>query len=121
MQEWMIAMLALSIMLIVRKPSSERKSREICRILSEAGRHLLRDAIQEGLFKLWAGRADSEGHRRECVYQMLSAGALLEGEPAADVYLGRGTDPCCGRRRSSEASVCKDSVDECVRTFYPVL
>ena len=49
----------------VRKPSSERKSREICRILSEAGRHLLRDAIQEGLFKLWAGRADSEGHRRE--------------------------------------------------------
>ena len=69
MQEWMIAMLVISIMLIIRDmaktilaenlpdtertavsaggPSSEREGGEVCGIFSETGRYFLRDALSE--------------------------------------------------------------------------
>ena len=75
MQEWMIAMLVISIMLIIRDmaktilaenlpdrtavsaggPSSEREGGEVCGIFSETGRYFLRDALSERLSEQQAG------------------------------------------------------------------
>ena len=62
MQEWMIAMLVISIMLIIRDMAktilSNRRSREggeVCGIFSETGRYFLRDALSERLSEQQAG------------------------------------------------------------------
>ena len=77
MQEWMIAMLVISIMLIIRDmaktilaeesagyrrtavsaggPSSEGEGGEVCGIFSETGRYFLRDALSERLSEQQAG------------------------------------------------------------------
>lgn len=76
MQEWMIAMLVISIMLIIRTwqnyfsrksagyrrtavsaggPSSEREGGEVCGIFSETGRYFLWDALSERLSEQQAG------------------------------------------------------------------
>ena len=71
MQEWMIAMLVISIMLIIRdmaktilaenlpdteeRPSSEREGGEVCGIFSETGRYFLWNAISQRLPEQQAG------------------------------------------------------------------
>ena len=70
MQEWMIAMLVISIMLIIRdmaktilagtsdsagRSSSERTGREIRSIFSETGRYFLWNAISQRLPEQQAG------------------------------------------------------------------
>ena len=92
MQEWIVAMLVISILLIVRDMaktifSGRKMKTEETQIFTEnhpqkekAGGYFLWNALQEGLFKQRADTEDPGRRRGTGMWEMLPERALLGGE-----------------------------------------